>query len=265
MHTNMIPLSQRRLWIALRALGAILVFGLANKLRSQEAVPEIRKATVVEDAPAAPPVSDEKAVPHDGPVEIPQLSKYAKLWTESLFTTRALPAPEAPKGPTFADNLSLSGTYEMNGKMVAILIDKTTSGVMEAFIGEDNDAGIRISKIEPSIDPDKIKIQLQKGAEVGWVSFADLNATGDQMMARPEGNGAPPASAPGAVPAIPSPVPVPMPVQQPQQPPVQTAPVMPPQSQAPMQPQPAPGTFNINAGMPQAAPQMPNDVPLPPP
>ncbi|MBL9116888.1 MAG: hypothetical protein JNJ83_17920 [Verrucomicrobiaceae bacterium] len=250
----------KRLWTAIRLLAVILVLGYASRIKSQE--PEVRRAVVVEDTDptaAPPPATPEPEKPSGGAVDAPSLTRYARLWTDSLFTTRALPAPEAPKGPTFADNLSLSGTYEMNGKMVAILIDKTTSGVLEAYIGEENDAGIRISKVEPGATPDKIKLQLQKGSEVGWVSFADMTVSGDDAMNRPMTNGAQ-SSAPGR-PVIPPPIPVPMPQASPpqqSQPPVVQVPVV-------QQPAPVPPVTQMNSGMPQAVPQVPDDVPLPPP
>ncbi len=247
----MTSISNRRAWLAFRVLAALIFFALSNLLRSQDPEVEVRRASAVDAVPpAGAPIAEVAQTngvvepAEDSPVERPTLERYAKLWTESLFTTRALPAPAAPPGPTFADNLTLSGTYEMNGKLVAILIDKTTSGVIEAYIGEDNDAGIRISKVEPGAGVDTMKIQLQKASEVGWVSFADANATSEQVMARPVINAAPPAAP--VVPQFQPPMPVPVPT------PVQPAPQAVPQ-------------YNLNAGMPQAAPAVPSDVPLPPP
>jgi hypothetical protein len=218
----------------------------AEVLNEVNAAPTPPPSASVTDSP--PPALDAAHPAGDSPVPRPALQHFAKLWAESLFTTRALPAPEAPKGPTFADNLSLSGTYELNGKMVAILIDKTTSSVMEAYIGEDNESGIRIVKVEPGASSDSMKLQLQKGTEVGWIRFADANTTSDQQMARPETPGAPMAPPPQGMPQIPPPMPVPAPVPMPQA------------AQPSAQPQ-----FQLNAGMPQAAPALPDDVPLPPP
>ena len=260
-------LSHQRSLLALRLAAAILVLGLANRLRAQESGPpmEIRRAEVLNEVNAAPtpppsasvtdsppPALDAAQPAGDSPVPRPALQHFAKLWTESLFTTRALPAPEAPKGPTFADNLSLSGTYELNGKMVAILIDKTTSSVMEAYNGEDNESGIRIVKVEPGASSDSMKLQLQKGTEVGWIRFADANTTSEQQMARPEALGAPMAPPAQGMPQVPPPAPQPVPMPQ--------AAPMPQTAPPPAQPQ-----FQLNAGMPQAAPALPDDVPLPPP
>lgn len=108
----------------------------------------------------------------DAPVRVPPMKHYARLWTDSIFTTRAIAMPAAA-GPSFSDNLTLSGTFEDNGKLTAILIDRTTSGIVQAYIGEDNAEGFRISKIEPGPTPDKVRIQLQKGSQVGWVSFSE--------------------------------------------------------------------------------------------
>jgi hypothetical protein len=243
----------QRFWWALRLIAALVVLSQAHKLKAEEA--EIRRAVVVDDEPAAEPApATQPPAPaavqdEPGPVEKPGLQKYARLWKESLFTTRAMPAPESPKGPTFADTLTLSGTYEMNGKMAAVLIDSTTSSVMEVYIGEDNSADIRINKVEPGNSPDQMRIQLQKGTEVGWVSFAQTQST------------PPPPAPPPAAPVSGSPViPPPMPAAQPiQQPPAVSLPVMP----APTAPMPPPG-YQLNQGMPQALPQVPNDVPLPP-
>lgn len=208
---------------------------------------EVRRATVVDDAPPAEPAND-------FPVEHPSLTHYAKLWTESLFTTRAIPAPTVA-GPSFADNLSLSGTYELNGKMVAILIDKTTSSVVEAYIGEDNTSGIRIAKVEPGATPDAMRLQLQKGTEVGWVSFADAAASAPPPSAPAPNPGQPAVQNQGMTP-MPRPqsnVPIPPPTQSPQ---TQYAP--PPPSSLPGGPVPG-----MNQGMPQAPPHI-DDVPLPP-
>lgn len=127
----------------------------------------------------------------DSPVKIPALDYYSKLWTESLLTSRALPPPEAPAGPKFTDNLTLTGTYEMNGKVVAVLIDRTTANVTEAYIGEDNAEGMRIIKVEGVSAADISKVQLQKGMEIGWVSLPDPN--------NPEGGAPPSPMAPAVV------------------------------------------------------------------
>jgi hypothetical protein len=173
-------------------------------------------------------------VDDSSPVKIPELDFYSRLWTESLITTRALPPPEAPKGPNFADNLTLTGTYEMKGKVVAVLIDRTTQNVIEAFIGEDNADGIKIVKVEGSSAADITKVQVQKGTEIGWVSLPDPSS--------PEGGAPPPAPAPnapiagkplmpqpGMVPPIPQPVPQPV-IPQP------APPVLPPSDDPPLPP-----------------------------
>jgi len=110
------------------------------------------------------------------PVEFPKAGHFAPLWERSLFTTKDLPVPEAPGGPNFADSLSLSGVYEIDGAVVAVLVDRTTSQVMEARIGSENEMGIKIRQITPGASVDKTRIQLQKGGQAGWVTFADMSA-----------------------------------------------------------------------------------------
>lgn len=116
-------------------------------------------------APAAPPV------------EFPKLEHFEPLWQRSIFTTKDLPSPDAPTGPNFADNLSLSGVYEIDGSVVAVLVDRVTSQVMEARIGSENEMGIKIRKVTPGETVDKTRIQLQKGDQAGWVGFAEAAPT----------------------------------------------------------------------------------------
>lgn len=107
------------------------------------------------------------------PVEFPKLEAYASLWERSVFTTKDLPAPDAPAGPSFADNLSLSGVYELQGEVVALIVDKTTSQVFQAKIGSENEIGVKVRKIDGDITSAKIRVQLQKGDQVGWVTLSD--------------------------------------------------------------------------------------------
>jgi hypothetical protein len=107
------------------------------------------------------------------PVPFPKLEHFAPLWERSIFTTKDLPSPDAPAGPNFVDNLSLSGIYEIDGGVVAVLVDRTTSQVMEARIGSENEMGIKIRAVKPGESVERTKIQLQKGDQAGWVSFAD--------------------------------------------------------------------------------------------
>ncbi len=107
------------------------------------------------------------------PVEFPKLEKFETLWKRSIFTTKDLPSPDAPTGPNFVDNLSLSGIYEIDGGVVAVLVDRVTSEVMEARMGSENEMGIKIRQLTPGATVDKTRVQLQKGDQAGWVSFAD--------------------------------------------------------------------------------------------
>jgi len=118
----------------------------------------------------------QEASKDDAPVSFPKLDHFAPLWERSIFTTKDLPSPDAPTGPNFADNLSLSGIYEIDGGVVAVLVDRATSQVMEARIGSENEMGIKIRKVTPGASVDKTRIQLQKGDQAGWISFADPSA-----------------------------------------------------------------------------------------
>jgi hypothetical protein len=140
------------------------------------------------------------------PVPLPPPETYAVLWERSVFTTKDLPAPEAPTGPIFSDHLSLSGIYEVDGSVVAILIDRTTSQFSEARIGSENEQGIKIRKVQPGASMDKTRVQLQKGDIAGWVSFGDVTPAETIAPAIPVQKGAPAMNAPGGVvsPLLPS-------------------------------------------------------------
>lgn len=119
----------------------------------------------------APGIAAEHA--DDAPLAFPPLEHYAKLWENSMFTTKSLPPPDdAPKGPVFTDNLTLSGIYEVDGAVAGVLMDKTTSQFMEVRIGAENEQGIKIVRVNPGATPDKTRLQLMKGQEAGWVTFA---------------------------------------------------------------------------------------------
>ncbi len=184
----------------------------------------------------------------DTPVPFPQLEHFAALWERSIFTTKDLPSPDAPTGPNFADNLSLSGIYEIDGGIVAVLVDRTTSQVMEARIGSENEMGIKIRAVKPGASVDKTRVQLQKGDQAGWISFADLSAP-------------PPVEVRSAIPTQPSAVTNQgqgMPQRQNMNaPPVQTG-----QSPNPILPPPS---TPIPGGTPTSPPPKIHDVPLPPP
>ena len=226
---------------------------------SQEPQVEIAKAIPVTEtkAPAPAPAPPEPETNDDSPVPLPPLSHFEPLWKDSMFTTKALPAPEVPAGPNFADNFSLSGTFEERGKMTAFLVDKTTSGFVQAYIGEDNEAGFRISKLELDEAGNARRIQLQKGTQTGWVSLDDGSTAASQTPLVQPGNApnGPLASRPGM--RIPAAQPVP---QQLQPPP--NIPRAEPFSSIP--PVPQAETTILRGGMPAAQPSLPGDPPLPP-
>ncbi|MES2595218.1 MAG: hypothetical protein V4662_07780 [Verrucomicrobiota bacterium] len=142
------------------------------------------------------------------PLAFPDIQHYAALWERSVFTTKDLPSPDAPTGPIFSDNLGLSGMYEVDGQVVAVLIDRTTSQYSEARIGSENEQGIKIRKVHPGATMDKTRVQLQKGEIAGWVTFGDVTApptdqtpVGSPQQVQP----AQPAHAPAATPLLPPP------------------------------------------------------------
>ena len=148
---------------------------------------------------------------------------------------------------------------------MSILIDKSTSTVVLAYIGEDNPEGFRIVKVNPGDSPDQTKLQLQKGSQFGWVTFS-----GDVMGEAPAVVPAPnsPLGTRNAVPSpvgrnvnrLPGPPPRAMPMPQPQ-----PAFVAPPVAQ-PVAPAPTQAPVNmLRGGMPEASPAVPSDIPLPPP
>lgn len=115
--------------------------------------------------------------PAPSPVEFPKLDHFAALWERSVFTTKDLPVPESDAGPNFADNFGLSGLYEIDGAVVALIVDRTTSQVHTTKIGSENELGIQIRKIEGVVTDSKVRVQLQKGGQVGWVSSSDGSET----------------------------------------------------------------------------------------
>ncbi|MFN0078679.1 MAG: hypothetical protein ACKVY0_19640 [Prosthecobacter sp.] len=183
------------------------------------------------------------------PASFPKLEHFVALWERSIFTTKDLPSPDAPAGPNFADSLSLSGIYEIDGGVVAVLVDRTTSQVMEARIGSENEMGVKIRQVTPGASVDKTRIQLQKGDQAGWVSFADLATSAPPEEIQRAGL---PTQAPGmAAPAF----------NQGMQRPLRSLHAA---------PAPAPAVLPNNPILPPpAAPAPPaaqvNDVPLPPP
>jgi len=110
------------------------------------------------------------------PVPAPPLNHYSALWQRSMFTTNEMPTPEAPQGPGFADQLALAGVYEVDGAMIAVILDKMTAQIMEARIGSDNEYGIRVKNVEMGA-AGASRVQLQKGLQSGWIAFADASGS----------------------------------------------------------------------------------------
>lgn len=161
---------------------------------------EAIRSAVVPDGEKAMDAASEAAAAA-APVPVPPLSHYAALWQRSMFTTHELPAPEMPQGPGFADQLVLAGTYEVDGALVAVILDKMTAQVSEARIGSDNELGIRIKSVSPGESASATRIQLQKGMQSGWIQVAEASpaaapATGQSGAGQAAGGAAVPGMAP---------------------------------------------------------------------
>ncbi len=185
-------LERSKFWRAqfrvLASAGAAILAGLlVTAGQGQDVPPPPDPAAEVAPVPVPVPLPDAAAAPAPEaapmpgspvlagpPVLFPELGHYEPLWKKSLFTTRDLPSPDAPAGPIFTDSLSLSGVYEVDGEVVAVLVDRTTSTFSEARLNVENEAGIKIRKITPGASMDKTRVQLQKGDQAGWVTFSDL-------------------------------------------------------------------------------------------
>ena len=158
-----------------------------------------------QDKVVTPAIQPEHA--DDAPLAFPPLEHYAKLWENSMFTTKSLPPPDdAPKGPIFTDNLTLVGIYEVDGAVAGVVLDRTTSLITEVRIGAENEQGVKIARVNPGSTPDKTRLQLQKGDVAGWVSFAVETAlpAGQTVQGAPgTGSGPGQASAPQGGSAIP--------------------------------------------------------------
>ncbi len=111
------------------------------------------------------------------PVKHPELEHFSPLWEKSLFTSRALPKPPA-SGPSFADALTLVGIYEIDGRKIAVVMDKATSQVIEVSSTLDNTSGLQMLELDPGTSPYKARVQIQRGSETGWVVMADAMLSG---------------------------------------------------------------------------------------
>lgn len=113
------------------------------------------------------------ALAAEPPLAFPDLQHFDSLWERSILTTRDLPLLNAPIGPVFTDSLSLAGIYEVDGQVVAVIVDRNTALINEARMGSENEAGIKIRKVQSGASMDKTRVQLQKGDQAGWIGFAD--------------------------------------------------------------------------------------------
>jgi hypothetical protein len=113
------------------------------------------------------------ALAAEPPLAFPDLQHFDPLWERSIFTTRDAPVSDSASGPVFTDSLSLAGIYEVDGQVVAVIVDRNTSLISEASIGRENEHGIKIRKVQSGASIEKSRIQLQKGDQAGWVGFVD--------------------------------------------------------------------------------------------
>lgn len=111
------------------------------------------------------------------PVKHTELEHYSPLWEKSLFTSRALPKPPT-SGPSFADGLTLVGIYEIDGRKIAVVMDKSTSQVLEVSTNLDKASGLQMLELDPGTSPYKARVQIQRGSETGWVGMADAMLSG---------------------------------------------------------------------------------------
>ncbi|MCB1209524.1 MAG: hypothetical protein KDK97_09370 [Verrucomicrobiales bacterium] len=247
------------------AIASLLISaGLRAQDAAVDATPgseEIKRAKIPTSADGAPATDSDES---DAPVPQPKLEHYAMLWNRSVFTTHDLPVTEeVAAGPKFTDNLSLAGIYEVDGAVVGVIVDRTTSLISEVKIGSENESGIRIKSVTPGVTPDKTRLQLQKGDQAGWIGFTDGVAggpgdTGGQeapaqasaLATRPGPPGTPPQGRLNPV------------TPQPQMPPQPGGNMAPPPAQTVM---PALPVQQTGSPLPTTPTAPLDDVPLPPP
>ncbi len=136
------------------------------------------------------------------PVKHPELEHFSPLWEKSLFTSRSLPKPPAT-GPSFADGLTLVGIYEIDGRKIAVVMDKATSQVLEVSSTLDKSSGMQMLELDPGTSPYKARVQIQRGSETGWVGMADAMLSGPKSPDIRAGQAPAPAPAPAVEPAPP--------------------------------------------------------------
>lgn len=150
------------------------------------------------------------------PVPMPALDRFKPLWNKSLLTARTI-EPSAPGGPSFADGLALAGIFEIDGRTVAVVMDKTSSQFTEVTAEPGGPHGMQIVKIEEGATPDRTRVQIQRGHESGWIRMGDAPASAPGLSTGERSNGT--MAKPGPqLPANPPPGPAPAAVQVPAQP-----------------------------------------------
>lgn len=129
------------------------------------------------------------------PVQRPPLEHYAALWEQSRFTSERIVTQEPTA--SFAEHLTLVGLYEVDGKTIAVVMDKQTSLFTDIDSKGTANQSLKLLKVEPGATPEKTRVLLQSGSQSGWLAFPDLNA--------PAGKGPPSVPAANTTPKIPPP------------------------------------------------------------
>jgi len=100
----------------------------------------------------------------------PNPSDYARLWTNSPFTTKVEVVQE--QGPGFADKFRLEGVMTLDGKDVACLTNTETEEVL--YLSQDAPAqGISLISIQNRDQIDQMRVLLASGGQRATVSFDD--------------------------------------------------------------------------------------------
>ncbi len=114
-------------------------------------------ATSRADEPAG--AVPEEAVPYPA-------DRYANLWAESLFF-KETDSPAADPG--FARDLTLAGTYEIEGRLSAILMNRRTQSVQEVSQAGPNGNGLRLIEVNRQADPAKTRVLVEQNGHRAWI------------------------------------------------------------------------------------------------
>jgi hypothetical protein len=137
------------------------------------------------------------------------LTKYAGLWTNSPFTTKPPPAPNAPEANPFED-LALKGIAPLanNGYLITLINRKNPAEI--TTIDTERPAASDYTFIKVDRNPDKAlgtTVHLSKGSSVGTVTYDDKLNTPKPPVNKPvaKAPGQPPPAAQPGQPSQPNP------------------------------------------------------------